>query len=242
MFLLAAWLLDTGMFVVDIVIAPLLLVMVVNFLSLLFWMVMTCIHLLSLSFAEIDDLLHGRGPHLAHHRPHPRKEIHERPQQPTGSRHDHDLCLITPNALQDRLSYGLGWRQEGLVHSRQVQVHLLHRPCSSASAADTAEDEHRTADASFAVIGSQHAGKADQTIFRCGIDFGIWEADATSHRRDVHNVPLLALEHSRQEQARQLDRPGQIQTDESLDVIRHIVVKLPLKIPCAGYLSYPSAK
>src|SRR5436309_2985111 len=120
------------------------------------------VHLLSLSFAEINDLLHDRGSHLAHHRPHPRKEIHERPHQPTGSWHDHDLCLITPNALENRLSYCLWWRQEGFVHGRQVQVHLLHRPCPRASAADTAENEHGTADASLVVIGAQHAGKADE--------------------------------------------------------------------------------
>src|SRR5258708_20694194 len=176
--------------------------LLVDFLALLFWMVMTGIHLLSLSFAEINDLLHDRGPHLAHHRPHPRKEIHERPQQPTGSWHDHDLYLITPDALQDRLSYCPGWRQEGFVHGRQLQVHLLHRPCSSPSPADTAEDEHGTADASFAVIGAQHAGKADEAVLAGRIDFGIRKADAASHRGDVHDVPLLAPEHPRQEQAR----------------------------------------
>src|SRR5207248_3544347 len=144
---------------------------------------------------EINDLLHDRGPHLAHHRAHPWKEIHERPHQPTGSRHDHDLCLITPNALKNRLSDGLWWRQEGFVHSRQVQTHLLHRSCPSPSPADTAEDEHRTAHSLLVVIGPQHTGKADETIFRGRIDFGIREADATPQPGDVHDVPLLALEH-----------------------------------------------
>src|SRR5437588_10611996 len=129
---------------------------------------MSCSHLLALSVAEIDDLLRNEGTHLAHHRPRPRKEIHERPHQPTGSWHNHDLCLITPDALQDRLSDGLWWRQEGFVHGRQVQVHLLHRPCPSPSSADTAEDEHRTADASCAVIGAQHAGKTHPPTFSGG--------------------------------------------------------------------------
>src|SRR5437016_882979 len=120
------------------------------------------IHLRSLSFAEINDLLHDRGSHLAHHRPHSRKEIHERSEQPTGSWHNHDLCLITPDALQDRFSYCFWWRQEGFVHGRQVQVHLLHRPCPRSSAADTAEDEQRTAEVSCAVIGAQHAVQADK--------------------------------------------------------------------------------
>src|SRR5258708_16463897 len=146
--------------------------LLVDFLALLFWMVMTGIHLLSLSFAEINDLLHDRGPHLAHHRPHPRKEIHERPHQPTGSRHDHDLCLITPNALENRLGYCLWWRQEGFVHGRHVQVHLLHRPCPRAGAADTAEDEHRTADSSFAVIRPQPPSKADDPTLASRIYFG----------------------------------------------------------------------
>src|SRR5438128_18706 len=129
-------------------------------------MVMTGIHLLSLSFAEINDLLHDRGPHLAHHRPHPRKEIHERPHQPTGSWHDHDLCLITPDALENRLGYCLWWRQEGFVHGRHVQVHLLHRPCPSPSAANTAKDEHRTAASSFPGISQSHRSERSERVPR----------------------------------------------------------------------------
>jgi hypothetical protein len=84
-------------------------------------MVMTCIHWLSLSlsFAESNDLLHDRGSHLAHHRPHPRKEIHERPHQPTRSWHDHDLCLIL-SAHDDRE----GTQSQEAMHTSWVQVFL----------------------------------------------------------------------------------------------------------------------
>src|SRR5215831_9331109 len=143
----------------------------------------TCLQLLSLPFAKISDLLHdlSASRHLIHYWPQPGEERHERSQEATGSGHDDDLRLIKPDALQDRLSYSLWWGHGSFAHSRHGQVHFLHRACTCSSVSDGAEDQYGTADSCLAIISPQHTSKGNETIFRCRIDFGKREADATSY-------------------------------------------------------------
>ena len=98
-------------------------------------MVGTRVCLRTLSLAEISDLLHAssdtRPP--VHHRPHPWKEGHLGPHQPTRPGHDHHLCFITADALYDRFGDGLSRGQEGFAHGRHLEVHLLKRPHRRAS-------------------------------------------------------------------------------------------------------------
>ena len=106
------------------------------------------VQLFSLPFAKIGDLLHdlSASRHPIHRRAYSWEERHERSHKPTRAAHDDDLRLITPEALQDRLSHGLWWRHEGFAHSGHGYVHLLHRARAGSCVFNGAEDEDGTAD------------------------------------------------------------------------------------------------
>src|SRR5258708_17841692 len=126
--------------------------------SLLCWMVGTRVSLRALTFAEISDLLHEEGgaPSPVHHRPHPRKESHLGPHQPTGSRHDHHLCFITPDALDDCPGYCLGGGHKRFPHFRPVGTRFLHRSHGSTGSAATAPAEHGATHTSHALVRPHH--------------------------------------------------------------------------------------
>src|SRR5258708_21638030 len=112
--------------------------------SLLCWMVGTRVSLRALTFAEISDLLHEEGgaPSPVHHRPHPRKESHLGPHQPTGSRHDHHLCFITPDALDDCPGYCLCGGTKGVPPRRHVEARFLPRSPPRTCPSHTSDASH----------------------------------------------------------------------------------------------------
>src|SRR5207302_8164822 len=136
----------------------------------------------ALLFAQISDLLHAssdaRSP--VHSRSHPREEVHLCFHQPPGPRHDYQLWLICLEDFHDPFGDSLGGRQEGSGHGRHWEVHLLHQSRRCPGLADTAEDEHRAADSSVAVIGPQHTSKANEAILTGRIDLRVGETYATT--------------------------------------------------------------